>query len=472
MTIDKGDDLVSNNKLKWFGIIAAAFSLVITHIIHIDGLSDAAVHTLGVLLATQFLLLFESFNICVTCLISSALLFSTGCVESITEAFGGYSNHILYFTLASFGISLGVQKSSVTEKVLTKILGVCKKNIHSFIFAFMLVNAIMSAFISNVAAVILFLPFAEKLMSFYDNENDRKRSRRTFMICLTLSSMIGGLMTPAGSSINLICMDMLEKYADINVRFIDWMAVGIPLSLIMICASFLIVRLVYKPAELSETAIEGYLNSMRNNKRSSKKDIYIVILLLCTISAWILSSWIPSINITVTAIIALALMFVPSKSILTWEEFVNCVSWPTFFIAGAMISVAAAATNTGLCSFFINSIMPSSLPSSSIIVTAMFATITFIFLLFVPVAPAAVTVLVPIAIMLAQKTGVDPMMAAMTCSMCVCNCYLFPLDTVMVVAYDQKAFTMFELPKATVWVQLCMIVVSALWIPLSFRLFI
>ena len=61
-------------------------------------------------------------------------------------------------------------------------------------------------------------------------------------------------------------------------------------------------------------------------------------------------------------------------------------------------------------------------------------------------------------------------MLVMASALCVSNIYLFPLDAPLVVAYDRKAFKMFELPKATVWIQLAMVLVVSLWVPVIFKL--
>ena len=85
-----------------------------------------------------------------------------------------------------------------------------------------------------------------------------------------------------------------------------------------------------------------------------------------------------------------------------------------------------------------------------------------------PSAPAVVTILSPIILSFAVASGLNPTMLLMACVLCVPNIYLFPLDAPLIVAYDKKAFTMFDLPKATIWIQLAIIIVISLWIPLIF----
>ena len=462
---------VSNYKTagRFLGMVLAAVILILCRMMPIDGLSKQAMGTLGVLGATLCLLIFESFNICVSCLLSSAMLFAFGCVDSLGAAFSGYSNHVLYFTIASFGISLAFQKSVISRKLLGGIIRSDKLGTKAVTFIFMVCAAALSAIMSNVAAVVIFMPYAEGYLECYRDKESRVRSRRSMMMCMVVAAMIGGMITPAGSSMNLICVDMLERYAGYRVRFVDWVAAGLPLAVIMLVAAFIIITTVYPPAKLSEEEMKGYLQTIHEKKKMSGMDIYIGLLILGVLFTWIVSSWVPSIHITVTAIVGLALMFIPGHEVMTWEEFCSFISWPTFFVAGTLISIASAVTSTGLCDYFTGLLFPAGTGYTENLAIFQIAVFTFILMAVLPSAPAVITILSPIIIQFAMKNGFSPVVLLMTCAFCVSNIYLFPLDAPLVVAYDRKAFGMFELPRATIWIQLVMIGVVSLWMPVIYR---
>ena len=456
--------------LRFIGIAAAVISLMICCFIQPDGLSPQASRTLGVLAATLFLLVFESFNICVSCMLSCAMLFTFGCTDSIGAAFSGYSNHILYFTTASFGISLAFQKSQLSKKLLAAVIHGRKLTFRKLILMFMICAAALSSIMSNVAAVVIFIPFAEELLSHFAEKDKMERSRRTMMICLTVSTMIGGMITPAGSSMNLICLDMLEKYAGTTVRFIDWIIIGLPIAAFMLVAAYLVITKVYPPEELSEDELDAYLTKTSQTSRFTAKDIYTATVILSVVILWLISSWIPAINITVVAIGGLAMLFFPKFSVMTWEDFSDSISWGTFFVAGSLISVAAAVTSTGLCDYFVSLIFPHNATLPDFAAVMLVAAVTFIVMAMLPSAPAVISILSPIIIGFAHGSDLDAVMLVMTCALCVSNIYLFPLDAPLVVAYDKKAFRMFELPRATVWLQLIMIAAVSLWMPVIYSI--
>lgn len=460
-------------KVKILGIIIALTALLISYFITIDGLSRSAVRTLGVLVAALSLLIFESLNVCVTCMLSCAMLFAFGCVDSITTAFSGFSNHILYFTTASFGISLAFQKSALSKKLISVLLvsnavSPERLGVKRIIFIFMLCAAALSAIMSNVAAVVIFIPFARTFLGYYGSQKDRMQTGRCMMICLAVSSLIGGMITPAGSSMNLICLDMLERYAGVKVRFIDWILAGLPLAAVMLVIAFLVITAVHRPVQPSKEELQSYLNDIGDTAHCghmSAMDIYIGVLIFGIVLTWILSSWFPGINITVTAITGLALMFLPGFSVMSWEEFASSISWPTFFVAGSLISVAGAAVSTGLSAYAAERLFSYGSGFPVFAVVAQVAAVTFLFMAVLPSAPAVITVLSPVIIHYAASCGSDPVMLLMASALCVSNIYLFPLDAPLVVAYDQKMFGMFDMPKATIWLQFIMILIVSLWMP-------
>ena len=453
---------------KYFGIAMAAISLAFSYIFHIEGLSEQAMHTMGVLAGTMFLFVFESFPVSISCLISSVLLFVCECVGSITEAFSGFSNHILYFTIASFGLSLAFQKSVLSRKILSMMLRWGNPGVRGLTFLFMLCAAALSSIMSNVAAVVIFLPYAEQFLA-YIKEEERKKSRRGIYICITVSALIGGMITPAGSSMNLICVDMLETYAGVQVRFIDWVIIGLPLAFVMIIAAFFIITTVYPPAEPAEEEMSRYLEDARKARAASFMDIYVGILIAAIVSTWIISSWIPAIHVTAVSVAGLAMMFLPGIQIMTWGEFCSSISWPTFFIAGNLISISEAVTATGLCEYFTEILFAYMSGQAEWLLVAQIAVITFLFMAFLPSAPAVISILSPIIIRFAQEKDVNPVMLLMASALCVSNIYLFPLDAPLAVAYDRKAFRMFELPRATIWIQMFMVIAVSVWIPLVFH---
>lgn len=442
-------------------ILSLAIMLLTFSLKEVGPLSGQALNTLGVTLGVLLLLVFDAFPIPITCLLAVIFLLVFRCADSVGQIFSGYANHILYFTLASFGITTALAESSLARRLLFFLIRISKKSSKSILFVLMLCNAVLSSIVSNVAAVLLFIPIVNSFLECYEDPADRKKTKRTYMMGLMLSAMIGGMMTPAGSSINLLTLNALEQYAQRYISFLQWMGVGIPTSLITLAVAYGLLVLVYPPAFLQKEDIASFTEKYPVEK-FTKQEIYVLCVILGTVFLWILSSWIPAIHITVVAIVSLALLFLPNFEILSWNKFARDMCWETFFIAGTMITLANRIVETGLADFLLKLILPGKVNLPFALVAAMIALVTFVVMVVVPSAPASISILGPFVISFAMANGYSPSILVMICGMCVSNCYLLPLDTPAMVIYSQKPFKMFELPRVTALLQLAVVVIMAL----------
>lgn len=430
----------------------------------------AARNTLGVLLAVIVLLITEALPMAAVCLLSVSMLVIFGCVESVPAALSGYTNPIVLFIIASFGISEALTQVPLSRRMLVKLMQIFSKGSNVLLLGIMLAVCILSSVISNVAAAAVFLPIILKFLDVYEDEADRKATARCYMIALPVASMVGGMMTPAGSSINLLAISILEKNLGITVRFVDWMLLGIPLTAVMLPSAWLICIRVFKPRPLAREKIQEYLKGVQFDPRLSAKEIYVLCVLAVVLVLWILSSWYPVLNITVVALVALSLFFIPGFEILHWRDFEHRINWSAFFLPASMISIGGVITSSGLGRWIAQVVFPSSMNLPTFAVVAFVSALTFLLLVPIPVAPALVTMLGIPLIEFASTIGINPYLLIVTLGLTAANCYLLPLDTVPIMTYTTGAYKMFDMPKATLWIQLLFVLLATIWIPIAGRI--
>ncbi|MBR0376720.1 MAG: anion permease, partial [Firmicutes bacterium] len=188
------------------------------------------------------------------------------------------------------------------------------------------------------------------------------------------------------------------------------------------------------------------------------------------LTLWILSSWIPALNITVVALIGLALFFIPGWSIMSWKQFERAVSWEAFLLIGTMISLGGAVTSSGLSTWIAETVFPAGLQLSTPLAVAFTALLTFLLLIPIPVAPALVTFMAAPMVMFSAALGVSPYLLLITLGLCACNCYLLPLDTVPLMTFSTGSYKMFDMPKSTALIQLIFIPVISIWVPVAAKI--
>ena len=455
---------------KWAGLILAVISIAVTQFMPgNEVLSAEGIKTVGFLLAFLFMLVLEVLPVVVTSLIFCALMPLLGVVKGLGAALTGYSQPIVFFTLASFGIAAALTTIPLSKRILCAMLRKFGGNIRSVMLAMMAACALFSSIVSNVPTCAIFMAIALDFIELYENEEDKKRSGRAFMIAIPVASMIGGIMTPAGSSVNLIAISQLESITGGTVSFVQWMCAGIPMAIVLVPIAWWLMVKVYKPAEINMDMVNTFIDRLNIPPEMDAQEKKVVVIVGLMLALWIASSWVPAINVMIVAILGCCVMFLPGIDVLELDTFLKENSWDAFFLVGCVLSISTAMINNGVSAAIAGAIPAFS--ASSAVLIAFTAALIFITLIFIPVATSMVPIMAIPLIALAQGAGVSPSLIMMTAAICACNCYLLPLDTVPLITYAKGYYSMTDMAKSTGYLQIAVILLSALWLPVIGKLF-
>lgn len=470
MSEKESKEKTSITKKELMGIITACMVLVISLCLPANAcLTVTGIRTVGVLIAFLVMLVTEALPVVVTSLIFCGLMPVLGVTANLGEALTGYSEPIVFFTLASFGIAAAMTTIPLSKRILRMMLKAFGRDIKSVLLAVMIACAVFSSIVSNVPTCAIFMAISLEFLKLYDNEEDRRKSGRTFMIAIPIASMIGGMMTPAGSSVNLIAISQLEKYNGTTVSFVQWMCAGIPMAIVLVPLAWFLMVKIYKPARVPRQSIEKFVDTMDIPEKIGEKEIKVIIIVYAMLVLWISSSWISMINVMTVATLGCCIMFVPGVEVLDVDTFLHENSWDAFFLVGTVLSISTAMINNGV-SDVIAGLIPS-LDVSTMILIAFTAVLIFVSLIVIPVATSLIPILAPALITVAVNAGVAPVLIMMTAAICACNCYLLPLDTVALITYGKGYYAMTDMMKSTIFLQLMIIILAMLWLPVVGGLF-
>lgn len=458
-------------KSQYAGLIIAIAILVLMNFLPASELlSRSAINNIAILIAVIVLFITEPIPIGITCLFSIPLLVIFNVVPNVPAALSGFTNPIVFFVLASFGVSRAITKVPLASRMLKGLITLFGKNVKTMLLVFMIVTALISSVVSNVAATAVFLAIVITFLNIYGEEKERRRTGKAFMIGLPVASMIGGMLTPAGSSLNLLTLSYLEKLSGISISFVEWMLMGIPVVAVSLPIAWLIIVKVYGITELSAEEIHQFVQDLDVPKKMDFKEKYVIALVVVMFVLWLLSSWYPAFNITVVILVGFTLLFLPGFPVLSWNEFVESVSWPAFFLLGSIITIGDALIANEVSEWLIATFFPGTIDLPLVGVTFVVAIIVFLMLIIVPVAPALIPLLaVPFA-GLAANMNITPVLPLMTLGLTVANCYLLPLDTVPIITYMTGYYKMWEMPKSTAFIQLALAAITAIWLPIALKI--
>ena len=468
-------------------MFAAFILLAVNFSPGISGLSGAGQSTIALTLFFLFLLVTEALPVTLASLLTIGLIPVFGAREAFYGAVQGFSHPVIFFILSSFAIAGAIMNVPLPKRILLFLVKRTKPGFKNILFSMMVATAVVSFFISNVPACAIMMVIALEFVNMFENGEQKKRAGKILMIAIPVATMIGGIATPASSSLNLLALSILYSETGISVSFVQWMFVGVPLVVVLIpFAWFLMVKVYELPDKPNRTRaynapspeciisqneipIEKFLKKLEAevNPRFERRELIVLAAMSLMLVLWLLSSWVESMEIFTVSVLGAVFLMLPGIEIITPKKFVESINWDIIFISGTVLSLAAAFIQNGVSEWLLELFLNINLDLHVSLLVGIAALSAFLLLTVFTSAPALITVLAAPFVAVALAGGIPPGFLIIALAICSGNCYLLPLDTVQLITYSKGYYSMTDMGKSTVFLQLALIVLLALWIPFA-----
>jgi sodium-dependent dicarboxylate transporter 2/3/5 len=451
------------NKKRKIGIGAAAIILIGLFILTPpEGMSPAGLNTLGLLIMALILWITEAIPLAITALALIAFQPIFG-VAAPSVAFTKFINSVFFFVIASYGISIAIMHTTFIDRMANWLLKRTGGKAFNVILALTGAVALISAFISNVPACAVFMGFALGMLGPLEEGAAKTGLRKTLMIAIPFGAMIGGMATPAGSSVNILALFLLKESTGITVSFLEWMIYGVPIVVVAVPLTVFVLVKLFKPSAIGQESVAIILEQTKVKEPLNAKEKKLLVILALILVFWLAGTWVPAFDITIVALVGLIAMFIPGIDVLEWDEFANEVSWDAVIMIGGVSSIGAAVTATGVSTWFMDGVIPHLTNMSMLPLLVLIGMFFNVIHLILPIAPAIVAIGVDPMVQLAGTMSISPIPFILTLSFMAGICLLLPIDAVPLLTYTKKFYTMWDMFKAGIIISTAIIVVFAMW---------
>jgi sodium-dependent dicarboxylate transporter 2/3/5 len=241
---------------------------------------------------------------------------------------------------------------------------------------FLLGCTIMGCVMSLTVTCIVFMTIAEPML---EGLGYRKGERFSAMLMMGIAwaATASSAMTPIGHPLNVLIMDLVQKDLGYTINFAQWMAIGIPMGLLVFLMLLTLFRFVVRPdvsqfSAMSAKYVEDESSKMGSIKLEEKLALGIF---LIVVACWILPSFIGNIlpgissylnkmGYAVPAIIGaclLCIIRVKGRPILTYRQWMlEGVEWSTMALIGGIMIISEVIGNpeTGIAQFLTGIFQP------------------------------------------------------------------------------------------------------------------
>jgi sodium-dependent dicarboxylate transporter 2/3/5 len=371
-------------------------------------------------------------------------------VSSARDAFAPFGDPVIFLFLGSFLLAEALRVHGLDRRIALAILaapGVAASPARLRI-AVGLVTAGISMWISNTATAAMMLPIALGLVRALAAAGSTE-SPRALLLIVGMAASLGGMATPVGTPPNMIALGVLQRQGGQSLSFLQFMSVGVPMSLALLGITMAAVRWLV-PRPLVAADVSAYVAAERRTLDPWGAGQWACATAFAlAITLWVgpgvlalFTGGLPSsgtsgapavkggLEESVVAVVAAVLLFlwpVGDRRALTWEDGKR-IDWGTLLLFGGGLSLGKMMFDTGLAAFVGRAAVEATGVSSVWGLTAL-ALATTIVLTEIASNTATVTMLAPLVIALAQELGVPVVPPLLAVAFGASMGFMFPVGT-------------------------------------------
>lgn len=411
-----------------------------------SGLSRGGQTAIMLLLAAVVMWATEALPLPITSLLMVALCGALG-IASYSSIWSATFTSALWMFIGIFGFTTFLGVSTFPKRLIAWVVRVTKGNVNLVVLGFMVISAVISVCMSNIALTAIMMAFAMTILDANGAKPGESNLGRCLSLAIPFAVMFGGCLLPSGTPINVVVLGLAESACGVTISFAQWFGYTIiPVVICLIGTWFALIK-IYKPEPLSQEAVDTFLGEVDAMEPMSFKEKFNVGVLILAIVCWILSSWITVLNTTLVALVALALLFLPGTTMITMKQYRSESPWDILLMMASINGIVAAMSSAGSVAWLVNILLGLTSNMSFVVLFLLVSVALAIIHNFFPSGPGlAALVTAPVLGLVGAVGGnytATILMLALWCALC----FLVPLDSVLLVSYSRGFYKFGEMWK-------------------------
>ena len=413
-----------------------------------SGLSYAGREVLSILIAGIIMWATEALPLPATALAVLIAMPITG-VGTFDEAYTNTVNSTVFFLMGTFAFTVVLDATTIPTRIANAVLGWSGTSSNKMMLGFMAATALLSMFMSDVAACGVFISVAKKLLELNHAKKLESNLGKALMIAIPWASFAGGCAVMTGNGCNVVTAGLFKSLFGFEITFVQWAMLGTPVALVLLLACWFILTRWFKPEDISPESIEQTKAETEQLGKLRAPEVKTVVVIIGAMVFWVLSSWFSVINTAEVAIIAVVLFSIPGWSCLDFKELITRMNWGVILMIMCIISVSHFIVSTGAGDWVVNSVV-GSLPEAAktpIVLILIMSIIGAVAHNVVPVGPAVAGMIAYPFGAICGEFGIAMELAVMLVAFQASFAFMLPLDCVPILTYSAGYYKMSDMIK-------------------------
>jgi sodium-dependent dicarboxylate transporter 2/3/5 len=426
------------------GLVAGPAAFVLVLAWPMPALSPAAHNVAAIATLVVIWWITETLPLAITAVLGTALAVLLG-VATPVAAFAPFADPLIFLFIGSFILSRALVVHGVDVRLVTAVLAlpVIGRSFTAACFAVAGLVVLLSGWMSNMVVTAMMMPVALGLLRAAPSAGNGKVAP-TMVLVVAFAASIGGMITPVGAAPNLVTIGLLDSLAGVRVSFLDWVMVGLPISLVMVVVMLTLAKRYLPPFHVAPAAD---LERLPARDKWTPGAVNAALAFLVTVVLWVLpdivaalapgsalaESFAARVDEAIAAVIGAALLFLlpvdwrRRQFTLTWTEAAK-IDWGTILLLGGGFALGGMMFDTGLAAHLAGSMVELSGSNTLWTITAV-ATLLGIALTELTSNTAATSMLVPVVISVCAAAGLSPVAPAIGTCLGASLAFMLPIST-------------------------------------------
>jgi len=340
--------------------------------------------------------------------------------------------NILSFILASMLVATGVAKRFALWFIIK-----FGKNASSVMLSFIVINIILSLFISaTTAKAAILLPIMMVVAAVYGaSKGHRNNFGRNLILQNLFQINMGAASFMTGSGANLLAVSLIAGAIGTDIFFSQWMIAAFPVALGLMLIAWIVGMKIIFPVKKADRlpSIEGGMDSLKNelNKLGpiTLNEAKSILIFTFILTLWVTDKW-HGISPTAVAFVGAIIALLPRIGIVKWNDV--DIPWHLLLFSAGAYTLGAGFKVTDLPNISVNAFFDSMGFGVNTPFWLLYVILTGVMVfsaLFMQSKTMRTMIFVPIAIGVAMRFGFSIMSLAFPVAMLIEHVYVLPFNS-------------------------------------------
>ena len=374
-------------------------------------------------------------------------------VAPVRSTFAAFADPIIFVFIGSFILAEAMFVHGVDRRIAYTALSwrVVGTSATRILVMFGAVTMVLSMWMSNTATTAMMFPIGLSIVAHLARTGmtGARQFALVMMLITSFGASIGGMATPVGTPPNLIGIGLLRNEAGLDITFFQWMLIAVPGCLVM----FVLIAFRFHAAGARGVVVDAASTRLVREELDklgavSRGQRNVLAAFALTVLLWVAPGILAlagldgspfarglaqSVPESVAAMVGALLLFLlpvdwrGRRFTLTWDQALK-IDWGVILLFGGGLAMGDLTFSTGLAKAMGEGIT-AWLPSQTTVALTMLFTAAAIVLSEATSNTAAATMIVPIAIAVADAAGVSPLEPGLGATLGASMGFMMPVST-------------------------------------------